>query len=685
MVQENQSTVTKGKATRRSRTPAPRAPTGVLFQAILAEAGPTSADFVFDPAGEKALLIQVIDRSDDLQMARTLRLVEMMASRGWQCLTISLDRFSSASVRPVLAVVQTLDDEGFFARFEQVTVLGLLKGAALAQKLAALIPQAEALLLSPSTDITHSGEGKAWLIRDPFLRGKDRTAVGVRPLKAIGMGDNPTVFLERTGMLERLLELSLTRNLTEPAFYSMIRDRRVVRLYRIVMTEHLENRGQTTRATRFTRAFMQNARQVRHEAEVAAQVVAAAEPVVTTRATVAARPRTLGNVWHLENREGVFLYLSDQYRGQVMGFEERAGVTLGQTPEVAIGMVSIGGPGVLRPLPERFDYHLTDETLSCDTASHGAEAHGVLTLMASRSLHRAWRSTIAISEPQSGMMLDEAGLNGEIVIRVLHRIAQARDKLAEWGKHLFIDRVCVDLLAGSAHSPEAVLTTAYPRLIADLRHAVAVAAKQNSLPTMVVSQSCGGRTDGRSNLMLAEGRLDVMNAGLGLVLATPTYPFRLMPDTVATLLPQDRLLVDELEALAVAEVQQGRPWYCPTLRQVFQSGDNLIADFATLTALELAEGPHGFGLEGCTNDARIVSVTASGERVVLQLDRVPEGRGMMLAYAWGHRRDTATDDRPANHGALREVWQGQSLIAPDRPLRRYALAARLPVMPSDQS
>ena len=53
-------------------------------------------------------------------------------------------------------------------------------------------------------------------------------------------------------------------------------------------------------------------------------------------------PRERGNVWMLENRDGVLRYLSDRWNGRVIGFEERNGKTLAQTPPVMRGIIAIG-------------------------------------------------------------------------------------------------------------------------------------------------------------------------------------------------------------------------------------------------------------------------------------------------------------------------------------------------------
>ncbi len=643
-------------------------------------------------SGDGRLIVQVIDGQDLNRSARAARLSAEVARLGWRYLDIVLTDTDGVAV-VLSAPIKTLVEAGFFASFDAVTVVADgLAAAQVAQALTALIPGAQALLLADVAPVAAGVADHLWVLRDPFLPGQSAAirAKRVTRLKAIGMGEDVAQMLERGALLLPLVEAVARRNLTPLGFYQIIRARRGVRMYRQVMERHLTDRGKQSRVPGFVRGFRQfAARLAAAQPPAPAAAPAAVAPPVPRPAPAVAeqgmprRPRTRGNVWHLAERDGALIYLSDQYRGQVMGYEERGGLTLGQTADIAIGMISIGGPGIVRPLPERFTYHLTDETLSPDIALWGAQSHAVLTLMAKRQAHLALPSIIALSAHRPGLTEAEAQVDGPIVADVLSRIAVARERLADWGKHLFIDRIRLDLMHGHLGLSEAEATLRYPRQIAAIRRAIAIAADQNSLPTVVVSQGCGTRTDGAQGTILAEGRLDVMNPSLGLVVATPTYPFRLMPETVATLDAADQMLVDEIEALAVAEIQAGRRWYCPTLRQVFLRGTMLVADFATMSPLQLTDGPHGFRLEGCTNGVSIISAEAQGERVLLTMDGKPQGDDLHLAYAWGHTQATPQDDEPANHGAVRDSWAADSLGQPGRQLYRYALAARLPVMPSD--
>ncbi|MFB2595823.1 hypothetical protein ACEYYB_13340 [Paracoccus sp. p4-l81] len=630
-----------------------------------------------------AMVIQIANADSPDQMRLAESLSNGLPRRG--IAHLALCHMSDAPPVPVVMTkaAAALTKAGAFAGVDRVIVLAQGDQAPAAAALTAGIARGWLLLLGPAQGDLPKGL-RGWVIADSFPH-RPQPVAGLVALNAIAFGPDVVGALDRSGLLARLVTMAATGDLTPTRFYAMIRARRDLRLYRQNIERLLTARGKADRIPAFVRAFRQRLTRQKAAAEPAVQDQPLPEiaPPAETPAETPARPRTLGNVWHLERRGPALIYLSDQYRGAVMGFEQRGDVTLGQTPDVAIGLVSIGGPGVVRPLPERFDYHLTDENLTPDSPAWGAEAHGAIMLTAARSRHHALHSIIALSAPQSGMMAAEARPDSAFVTALLERIATAARNLSGWGKTLFIDRIRLDLLGGETTLSEDQATALYPRLIAELRHAVAVAAGQISLPVPVVSQAAGSRLDGSAPLILVQGRLEVMNAGLGVIVAAPSYPFRLMPGTVATLDPADQLLIDELECRAIAEVQAGRRWYCPTMRQAFLHGTTLITDWSSLSPLVLDDGPHGFRLEGCDNDARIRTAKVEGSRVVLTLDRAPTGAALAVAYAWGHRRDTADDDRPANHGALRDSFAEPSLMQPGRMLHRHALAVRLPIMPSD--
>lgn len=641
----------------------------------------------------------------------------------------------------LIARMEKLAADGFFARFDRVVMAGTSMGGFGAMAFADLAPGCDVVAFSPQSTLsanlvpwegrfgkgrkqdwtlprsdaaeTLDGVGKLWVVYDPFLipdlhQVTRLPADKVIALKAFGQGHKTALALRRMELLKTVMTEAIEGRLTPEWFHRVNRSRKDIYTYRKSMEEHLEARGKADRIPQLIKAFRVRARRKAAAArsEEAATTSTDPEPAehlqpapqppaaIAPGDALQRQPKTLGNVWQLTDDGTSLRYLSDQYRHQVMGFEERDGIVLAQTPQVALGMISVGGATAIpRPLPERFDYHIRDENLGQDSAPFGAQAHGVISLTEAGRRLRALRNVIALSHPQPGITAAESAPDAPIFADVYKRVSAAKAVLQGREKLLFVDRISLDLLAGSPHQlDESDAAAHYIRAIKALRHDVAAAAGQSSLPHVVISQKPGTRTDGCSEVILAEGRLDIHEAGLGILIASPSYMLDLMPETVATLAADDRLWLDEMEAMAIDAAQNGKPWFCPALRQVFRDGADLVVEFSTMDALEFdpaqATSRHGFSLEGCTNGAKVTGLRLDdpkpgSQRVILSFDQKPEGDNLAVCYAWGVTHPKGDGDHPANHGALREVWSQDSILQPERKLRRYALSGRLPVMPSD--
>ena len=646
--------------------------------------------------------------------------------------------------------MEKLAASGFFARFDRVVMAGTSMGGFGALAFADLAPGCDVIAFSPQTTLSEElvpwekrfGPGRAqdwtlprsdaaktvgnvrklWVILDPFFTPdlkqiqrlpEDKISV----LKSFGQGHKTALVLRRMDLLKDTMTKAIDGTLSEKWFYSVTRKRKDLYLYRKTMEDHLQARGKQHRIPAFVAAFRTRARarQAQEAGKEGSSSAASSSDADTPRRAVAAmsrqnktdahitvetelqrpsrKPRTLGNVWNLSDDGVTLRYLSDQYRHQVMGFEERNGVTLAQSPQVALGMVSVGGTTAIpRPLPERFEYHIRDEFLSQDTAPQGAEAQGVAVLSYERADCRALRTVFALSHPKPGITAAEIHPDSPYLQDVMDRIQDAKSSAQEHDRILYVDRISMDLLAGDLTMDELTAASHYIDTIRTLREHIARAADQISYPHVTITQKPGTRTNGKSEVALAEGRLDIHEPGLGILVASPSYMLEFMPDTVATIAPKDRMWLDELEALAVRAAQNGERWFCPAMRQVFRRGTDLVVEFATMGPLELdpkaARNAHGFTLDGCVNDAQITGLHFEptfhgGQRLVLSLDRFAEGPGLSVNYAWGMMRDAPHGEHPANHGALRETWSRPSLLQPERRLYRYALSGRLPVMPSE--
>lgn len=634
-------------------------------------------------------------------------------TRGWSHLVIQSQRPCWYRDQNLINLFQSLGAERFFDGFGNVSLVGTFMGGFGALAFAGFVPGATVVAIDPQSTLDPGaapwdtrfsdsaslnwmlpfsdaavgvGEaGKAYVIYDPFLATSQRHIDRLPQerlirLKAFGCGEKVAAVLKRIGMFDTLLERAIMGKLQASEFYPAIRGRKDVYAYSRSLENHLLERGKDVLAKRFRQAFRRRTRMARDNAAV---VPAVAEvDFMQNPSRLAARrwPRTDGNVWMLDKRDKALRYMSDRYRGRVMGFEERGGVTLAQTPDTAIGIVAFGsGAMAERPFAEEFEFHVVDEALNGQGPAVGAQAQGIATELYKDKAGRALRTVLAISAIRAGMTQDEADPGNMVYQTMLDRISAARDVLQDWGKSFFVDRVALRLLAGQPHLSEAQAAGHYVSVVQALRKDIPLITGQGSYPMIVLSQSAGTRTDGRSEVILAEGRLDLDNPTMKFVVAGPCYPYDFMDEMPASHSPQAQMLIDELEVLAVSERQRGRSWHCPSLRFASLDGQMITAEFTTLGPLMFEGDPEGFSLDGCDNDARIVSVEADVDRVRVTCDRRPAGQALRLCYAWGARADGRTA-RAANRGNLRDTWSAPSLTSPGQTLYRYALSGRVNVV-----
>lgn len=388
-------------------------------------------------------------------------------------------------------------------------------------------------------------------------------------------------------------------------------------------------------------------------------------------------PRTRGNAWMIQRDGAALRYLSDQYHGHLMGFEEREGVTLAQTPPLALAMIAFGDDCCCpRALPERFQYHVVDEHLSGASPDLAARTQAVMSQFLARRCGLAYRSVLALEARQPGLTAPEAAADGALTKDLLDRLCVGARVLALWQKRLHLDRIDLALLSGAPNTDAAAADAHYADTARTLGRLTSAVTGQASLPHIVVAQSAGSRSNGRSGVILAEARLDLDHPTLKFIVATPKYPYPFLPGMPATHDGESAALIDELKALAVDQVQQGNPWRCPSLSLVRREGDELRAHFVTQTDLALdRDRPHGFALHGCDNGATVTGVRIIRGQPIVRIfcDKPPTGDRLALTYAWGAMSE-GREDRAANHGNLRDTWGAESLAVPGRILRRYALS-----------
>ena len=641
----------------------------------------------------------------------------------------------------LIARLEKLAAEGFFARFDRVALIGTSMGAYAALAFADLAPGATVVALSPQSTLdtgvvpwetrfvkgqardwtlpradaaTTLGDiGKAYVLYDPFF-GPDVAHVARLPqdrlvhLRAPGLGHKSAVVLRRMEKLRLFMEAAIAGTLTPAGFAAMIRNRKDVLLYRRNIEAYLAERGRGGLIPRFTAAFRQRRLQAAapegwgedgddKEGEPKAPAIERAGPQTGAAAPLpghrsaahppSRRPRTRGNVWMLEETPtGALRFMSDLDGGRIAGFEDRGGKVLAQSADLALATVHFGGGGgtIPRPLPERFPYHVTDPALDGNAPDGAARAQGAIAQSYHRAAGLALPTIVAVAGDRPGLTATEAEGKAAPYRQMLEGIENARHALRHWDKALFVDRVSLALMAaealrGADGPDEAAADAHYADVAQRLRRDITAITGQASFPPLIVAQSAGSRKDGRAGVILAEGRLSVDHPRLGFIVATPKYPFAMSPDLPASHTPEALLAIDELCHLALAEIRAGRRWQCPLMRFAGLSARTVTAEFSALGDLVLGDGPHGFAIEGAVNDPRITAVHAEGRKVRLVLNKTPEGDALHLAYAFGMQADGSAH-HSANQGALRDDWERASLEQPGLTLRRHALSARVKIV-----
>ena len=382
----------------------------------------------------------------------------------------------------------------------------------------------------------------------------------------------------------------------------------------------------------------------------------------------------------MRSADGTIRYLSDQWGGRIFGFEKRNGITLAQSPDPAIAIVAFGGGsiGVSRPLNEDYRYHIIDENLKRPGDGRAATAQAAAFLALEDKRHLALYTVVPVTVPVSSTVEQDALPGAAGRKRIVERLAKAKLALKAWDKELFADRINLSLLEGAPQTTERAADFHYAAVARELREEVAKATGQTPYPIVIVSQSAGTLSDGTSEVILAEGRLDWHHWGLGFVVATPRYPFRHGMNMQATLTPGSALMISELESLAASERLAGRDWFCPSLEQAEIDGDILHARFTAMSDLVIRNPKgHGFAVDGIENGAKITKVEAQKNYVLLRFDQIPQG-DLTLRYAWGETR-TKTDGFPANRGSVTDSWSAESLLLPDTTLYRYARSGRIAI------
>lgn len=163
-------------------------------------------------------------------------------------------------------------------------------------------------------------------------------------------------------------------------------------------------------------------------------------------------PNTLGNVWMLRESERGLEYLSDQYFGRVMGYEEIEHKTLAQTSEIALVTLAIGS-GVNNPrhYNEYYDWHVVDHSLQGGAPSYSAASHAIINAKKCDETNTALNTHFAIDCAKPGITEDHLKPDGDYYKSILQLIEDAKSNANLFGKSLFVDCVKVSVLSGQAN------------------------------------------------------------------------------------------------------------------------------------------------------------------------------------------------------------------------------------------
>jgi len=380
----------------------------------------------------------------------------------------------------------------------------------------------------------------------------------------------------------------------------------------------------------------------------------------------------------VSDTQGVCKFTTRIAPGEVLGIEKRDGNFFADTQRLAVAVLAIGGRDVGRNASvEDHRWHVFDETLEPQDMHTSASGFASALLSSQRAAFRA-RSLMFPMAELIGSTVESDVLAGSPRRKdLMARLTTARDNAARWGKELMVGWIQLNLLDGAPDTPQTTAREHYGMVGKGIRLEAAEATGQAVPPALIVNQGFGVRTDGSSEVILAEGRLDLDFYSIGFIVPTPLYPFPLVKDTLATLTPDALLMVRELEVHAVTEIGAGRDWFCPSLEEATLHETTVTAKFMSLSPLVLKD-PENHGFSFAQDDApQIKSVTVAGKLAKIELAAPPTG-ALTVQYAFGQHGD-AKDGFPINRGSVTDTWSHASNSVAGAVLHRYARAGRAPV------
>lgn len=213
-------------------------------------------------------------------------------------------------------------------------------------------------------------------------------------------------------------------------------------------------------------------------------------------------------------------YLSDQYGGRVIGYEEIEGLTLAQSPEVALVTIALGsGVNCNRSFDEYYDWHVIDGNMFGGAPAYAAKSHAIINAKKLDAKRHALHSHIVLECAKPGSTEGDLSPSGEYYKSILSLLSEAKSKAAIFDKSLFVDCVKLSLLCGQSELTGNSIDFLIAAFLHELRAGICAISGQATFPKFLVSPF----NDTKSERCLAEGQLDINHPTLGIVVTSPRY------------------------------------------------------------------------------------------------------------------------------------------------------------------
>jgi len=211
------------------------------------------------------------------------------ADRGWSHLGIYAQASTWFRDQPLIEFLEGLKEQGFFRRFDAVSLAGTSMGGFAALAFAGLSPGSTVVAFSPQTTLDTnlvpwehrfakgraadwslkysdaadhvSSAGKAYIIYDPFMESDKKhverlSGENIVLLRGFGIGHKSALLLNRMGHLKTVMERGVSNELLPAKFYELMRSRKDIYMYRMNMEGYLTEKGKQTLIPQFRAAFI---------------------------------------------------------------------------------------------------------------------------------------------------------------------------------------------------------------------------------------------------------------------------------------------------------------------------------------------------------------------------------------------------------------------------------------------